>query len=156
MFRGITPSLDQDHLFRCPTYTKIMHSATKSVKLIKLCKSILDSNNNIRSVEVIGKLGSTLEKIVSDETTKLTNRIPYKKNFNECLLDIALGKEFSEFYGPIRYHYSEDKSVMFSFPFEENCILVTTTKNISPIGLATKIAHLINKHTTVIKNPENS
>lgn len=129
-----------------------MYSATKSVKLNKLCKSIADSNDNICSVEVIGKLGNTLEKIDSEGTMKLENKESYNKRINECLLDIALGKEFGEFYGPIRYHYSEDKSVMFSFPFEENFVLVTTTKNISPIWLATKIAHIINRYTAIIKN----
>jgi hypothetical protein len=129
-----------------------MYPAAKSVKLNKLCKSIAESNINIRSVEVIGKLGTMLEKIVSDEATKISSETYYKKGFNDCLLDIALGKEFGEFYGPIRYHYSEDKSVMFSFPFEENFVLVTTTKNISPIGLATKIAHIIDRYTAAIEN----
>lgn len=132
-----------------------MHSATKSVKLSKLCKSIADSNGNIRSVEIIRKLGTPLEKISSDGTMKLENKKYYDKRINECLLDIALGKEFGEFYGPIRYHYSEDKSVMFSFPLEENFVLVTTTKNISPIWMATKIAHIIDRYTAIIKNSEN-
>ena len=124
-----------------------MHSATKSIKLDKLCKSILDSNENIRSVEIIGKLGTTLEKLGPEKTMKLSSG-----SYNECLLDIALGKEFGEFYGPIRYHFSKDKSVMFSFPFDENIVFVTTTKNTSPIWLATKIARIINKYTTAIEN----
>jgi len=124
-----------------------VHSATKSIKLDKLCKSILDSNENIRSVEIIGKLGTTLEKLGPEKTMKLSSG-----SYNECLLDIALGKEFGEFYGPIRYHFSKDKSVMFSFPFDENIVFVTTTKNTSPIWLATKIAHIINKYTTAIEN----
>jgi hypothetical protein len=128
-----------------------MYFATRSIKLNKLCKSILDSNNNIRSVEIIRKSGISLEKIGFDET-KINNKESYNKYFNECLLDIALGKEFGEFYGPIRYSFSEDKSVMFSFPFEENFVVVTTTKNISPIWLATKIARIISRYTTVIKN----
>ena len=124
-----------------------MYSATKSIKLDKLCKSILDSNENIRSVEIIGKLGTTLEKLGPEKTMKLSSG-----SYNECLLDIALGKEFGEFYGPIRYHFSKDKSVMFSFPFDENIVFVTTTKNTSPIWLATKIARIINKYTTAIEN----
>ena len=128
-----------------------MYSSTKSVRLNKLCKSILDCNDNIRSVEVIGKSGTTLEKISSDETITI-NKESYNMQYNECLLDIALGKEFQEFYGPIRYHFSKDKSVMFSFPFDENFVCVAATKNISPIWLATKIAHIINKYTTAIKN----
>jgi len=124
-----------------------VHSATKSIKLDKLCKSILDSNENIRSVEIIGKLGTTLEKLGPEKTMKLSSG-----SYNECLLDIALGKEFGEFYGPIRYHFSKDKSVMFSFPFDENIVFVTTTKNTSPIWLATKIARIINKYTTAIEN----
>lgn len=129
-----------------------MQSSIKSVKLNKLCKSILDSDENICSVEIIGKIGITLEKIGSERNMKSTSRESYIKHVNECLLDIALGKEFDEFYGPIRYHFSEDKSVMFSFPFEENFVLVTTTKNISPIWLATRIARIISKYITLINN----
>ena len=129
-----------------------MYSTTKSLKLNKLCKSVLDSNVNIRSVEIIGKLGITLEKIGSDKNAKPSINEPYSMQSNECLLDIALGKEFGEFYGPIRYHFSENKSVMFCFPFEENFVLVTTTKNISPIWLATKIAHIITRYTDIIRN----
>ena len=125
-----------------------MYSATKSIKLDKLCKSILDSNENIRTVEIIGKLGTTLEKLGTERTIKLNS----SDSSNECLLDIALGKEFGEFYGPIRYHFSKNKSVMFSFPFDENFVFVTTTKNISPIWLATKIARIIHKYTTVLEN----
>ena len=123
-----------------------MHTATKSIRLDKLCKSILDSNENVRCVEIIEKQGTTLEKLGSEKTMK------YDDSYNECLLDIALGKEFGEFYGPIRYYFSKNKSVMFSFPFDENFVFVTTTKNISPIWLATKIARIINKYTTVIQN----
>jgi hypothetical protein len=125
-----------------------VHSSTKSIKLDKLCKSILDSDENIRSVEIIGKLGNTLQKIGSGKTMKPNS----SDSLNECLLDIALGKEFGEFYGPIRYHFSKDKSVMFSFPFDENFVFVTTTKNIGPIWLATKIASIIHKYTIVFKN----
>jgi len=124
-----------------------VYSDTKSIKLDKLCKSIIDSNENIRSVEIIGKFGTTLEKLGDMENTLKLN-----DTYNECLLDIALGKEFGEFYGPIRYHFSKNKSVMFSFPFDENFVFVTTTKNISPIWLATKIARIINKYTSVFKN----
>jgi len=125
-----------------------VYSTTKSIKLDKLCKSILSSNENIRSVEIIGKLGTTLEKLGIERTMKLNS----SDSYNECLLDIALGKEFGEFYGPIRYYFSKNKSVMFSFPFDENFVFVTTTKNVSPIWLATKIARIIHKYTTVIEN----
>lgn len=127
-----------------------MYSSTKSIKLNKLCQSILDSNETICSVEIIGKSGTLLEKIGLDE--KNLNKEDHHTRFNECLLDIALGKDFGEFYGPIRYHFSQDKSVMFSFPFDENFICVTTTKNASPIWLATKIASIINRYLQLIKN----
>jgi len=102
-------------------------------------------------VEIMEKSGTTLEKIGLDDTM-LKNNGSYNMRFNECLLDITLGKEFGEFYGPIRYHFSKDKSVMFSFPFEENFVFVTTTKNVSPIWLATKIARIITRYTAVIRN----
>ena len=122
----------------------MLYSATKSINLGKLCKAIANSNNNIQSVEIVSKSGLILEKWNSDKTIKMSG-INKKKNLERCLLDISLGEELDDLYGPIQYHFPEGNFAMFSFPFNENLVVVTTTKNVSPISLATKIAHIISR-----------
>ena len=122
-----------------------MHSATKSFSLGKLCRSIINSNNNIQSVEIVSKQGLTLEKLGSERIIKMSRKERSERNLGRCLFDISLGEELDDLYGPIQYHFSKSSFVMFSFPLSENLVVVTATKNISPISLATKIAHIIIK-----------
>jgi hypothetical protein len=122
-----------------------MYSATKSFSLGRLCRSIINSNNNIQSVEIINKQGSTLEKLGSDRIIRISKEERSGKDLGRCLFDISLGEELDDLYGPIQYHFSKSSFVMFSFPLSENLVVVTATKNISPISLATKISHIIIK-----------
>ena len=122
----------------------MLYFTAKSINLNKLCRTIANSNNNIQSVEIISKSGLTLEKLNSDKITKISSE-NRKKNLGRCLFDISLGEELDDLYGPIQYHFSEGNFAMFSFPFKENLVVVTTTKNVSPISLATKIAHIISR-----------
>lgn len=122
-----------------------MYSATTSFSLGRLCRSILNSNNNIHSVEIVNKQGLTLEKLGSERIIKMSKEERSERNVGRCLFDISLGEELDDLYGPIQYHFSKGSFVMFSFPFSENLVVVTATKNISPISLATKIAHIIIK-----------
>lgn len=122
-----------------------MYSATKSFSLGRLCRSIINSNNNIQSVEIISKQGTTLEKLGSERIIKMSREERSEKNLGRCLFDISLGEELDDLYGPIQYHFSKSSFVMFSFPLSENLVVVTATKNISPISLATKIAQIIIK-----------
>lgn len=122
-----------------------MYSATKSFSLGRLCRSIINSNNNIQSVEIINKQGTTLEKLGSERIIKMSREERSEKNLGLCLFDISLGEELDDLYGPIQYHFSKSSFVMFSFPLSENLVVVTATKNISPISLATKIAQIIIK-----------
>lgn len=119
----------------------MLHPTTKSVDLRKLCKTILDCNHNIHAVKVINKIGLTLEKIGPEAVpaSKEGNR----RNLGHCLFDISLGEEWNDLYGPIQYNFSESSFVNLIFPFYENLVVVTTTKNISPISMATKIAYII-------------
>jgi len=66
-------------------------------------------------------------------------------HYMECTFDMSLGEKFDSLYGPIQYHYSDkDDFSLFSFPFKKNVVIVTSTKKISPIAFATKIANFIN------------
>lgn len=126
----------------------MLYSTTKSFNLGKLCRSIINSSNSIQSVEIINKSGLTLERLGSDKATKLNKEEINMRSLGKYLFDISLGEELDDLYGPIQYHFSEGSFAMFSFPLNENLVVITTMKNISPISLATKIAHIIIKFSS--------
>ena len=117
-----------------------MRSTTRSLDLGKLCRAIIGCNCNIHEVEVITKSGHSLEKIVAHKTVK-TKAEEAKAGL--CLLEISLGDELEDLYGPIQYHFSQGNSSTFTFPYGDNLVVVTATKNIGPISMATKIAQVI-------------
>ena len=62
----------------------------------------------------------------------------------QCVLQISMGRDFDEYYGPVNYHISERAGLtLLSFPADGNVILVVCNKNISPISLARKIIEAI-------------
>jgi hypothetical protein len=67
--------------------------------------------------------------------------------FMQCVLQVSMGRDFDEQYGPINYYISErDNLTMLTFPIDDHIILVTVNKNVSPISLARKIVNTINDH----------
>src|SRR5215813_10308056 len=105
-------------------------------------------NRSVKTVTMIDKSGYALEEVASDSFTNLSLSQSNNTHFMECILDISLGKDYDDLYGPIRYHHSEkDDFIMFSFPFEDKIIVVTSTKNISLISLATEIGRVVMNQT---------
>lgn len=117
------------------------------VLLESLCDSIIKLNKNIQSVAVINNRGRVMEKI---SRSKFTNRFPNYLNelfCMSCVLQISMGKDFDENYGPINYHISERSNLtIITFPLDENVILIITNKSICPITLARKTVAVINNH----------
>src|SRR6476646_5225932 len=117
------------------------------VLLESLCDSIMKLNKSIQSVAVINNRGRVMEKF---SRSKFTKR--FTKHLNElfcmsCVLQISMGKDFDENYGPINYHISERSNLtIITFPLDENMILITANKSISPITLARKTITVINNH----------
>ncbi len=107
--------------------------------LESLCDSIIGLNKSIQSVAVINNRGRVLEKI---SRPKFTRQFP--DHLNElfcmsCVLQISIGKDFDENYGPISYYISERSNLtIITFPLGENMVLITSDKNTSPITLARK------------------
>ena len=120
-------------------------AVTRTIKLEELCISVMNINRNIRSVIVVDKNGELLHKVIRRGFLQPSVERWNDIHFMECALEISLGKKFDTLYGPIRYHHSDSNNfIIFSFPFDKNVLLVTSTKNISPISLATNISHIIN------------
>jgi len=117
------------------------------VLLESLCDSIIKINKSIQSVAVINNRGRVMEKLSRSKFTKL-----FPNHLNElfcmsCVLQISMGKDFDEKYGPINYHISERSNLtIITFPLDENVVLITANKSISPITLARKIIDVISKH----------
>jgi hypothetical protein len=120
---------------------------SSSTEYDKLCDSILEVNSNIQSVAAINKLGRPVD---SSTRPKYIKQFPDKTSeilFMQCVLEISMGRDFDEQYGPINYHMSERANVtMLTFPIEDHVILVTASKNISPISLAKKIVNVISEY----------
>ena len=113
----------------------------------RLCDSILEVNSNIQSVAAINKLGRPVDRSSRQEHIK---QFPDKTSevlFMQCVLEISMGRDFDEQYGPINYHMSERaNATMITFPIDDHVILVTASKNVSPISLAKKISNIINEY----------
>ncbi len=109
-----------------------------------LCDSILRLNKSIQSVAVINNRGRVVEKI---SRSKFDSQFP--DHLSElfcmnCVLQVSMGRDFDENYGPINYHISERKNLtMITFSLDENVILITTDKSTSPITLSRKIVQMI-------------
>ena len=111
-------------------------------ELGKLCDTILAINKNIQSAVIINKNGRAIEKKIRDG---IVSQIPDHKNemlLMQCALTISMGRDFDEDYGPVGYAViGRENTSMFSFPVGELIILVTSSKDISPISLAKKITN---------------
>lgn len=119
-------------------------SITKTIELDKFCKSILSADRNVRSVTVLDKKGLTLYNISHPRFMQPSLERWNDIHYMECMFDISMGAKFDELYGPIRYHYSDkDNFMMFSFPYNTQVVIITSTKMISPIAFATKISNII-------------
>src|SRR5579872_3205343 len=117
----------------------------KTVKLDQFCKSILEIDRNIRPVAVLDAKGNLLHSMANRGVVQPSLEKWNDVRYMECMFDISMGAKFDELYGPIRYHHSDkDDFIMFSFPYNKNIIIITSTKKISPIAFATKVAYEIN------------
>ncbi|MDR3782538.1 MAG: hypothetical protein P4K92_04435 [Candidatus Nitrosotalea sp.] len=119
-------------------------SITKTIELDKFCKSILSADRNVRSVAVLDKKGLVLHNISHPKFMQPSLERWNDIHYMECMFDISMGAKFDELYGPIRYHHSDkDNFMMFSFPYNKQVVIITSTKMISPIAFATKISNII-------------
>lgn len=121
-------------------------SVTKTVKLDRICGSIMSLDRNVRSVAIL----DSKKRIIYSESRR--GFVPPNldrwndSHYMECTFDVSMGKKFDDLYGPIRYHHSDkDDFIMFSFPYGKNVIIATSTKKSSPISFATKIAKFLNQ-----------
>jgi hypothetical protein len=110
-------------------------------------------------VTAINKLGRPVDR---SSRQKHIKQFPDKTSevlFMQCVLEISMGRDFDEQYGPINYHMSERaNATMLTFPIDDHVILVTASKNVGPISLAKKIANIISeyRHSTTSSNMKDN
>ncbi len=113
-----------------------------------LCDVILNASGKIQSVAILNKMGRPIEK---STRPGYANQFPDKTSemlFMQCVLQVSMGRDLDEQYGPINYYVSERASVtMLTFPVGDDVIFLTASKNVSPIALAKKVASVISDST---------
>jgi hypothetical protein len=93
---------------------------------------------------LINKHGRPVEKISRPILAEQNQDNLNEMFFMQCVLQVSMGRDFDECYGPINYYISERANLtMLSFPLDDHVILVKANKNVSPIALARKIANMI-------------
>lgn len=101
-------------------------------------------NKNIQSVTVINRFGRSVEELKRDGFLLEIPETSTEMLLMQCVLQISMGRDFDEQYGPISYHVSERENMtMMTFPMDEHIVLVITKKNLSPISLARKISGVL-------------
>ena len=117
------------------------------VSMESLCDSILRLNKSVQSVAVINNKGRAIEKISQPQFAKQFPDHLSELFCMSCVLQVSMGKDFDENYGPINYHISERTNLtMITFSLNENVILITIDKSTSPITISRKIVYIINDH----------
>ncbi len=115
-------------------------------ELTPVCKSIINISKSIQTVSIINKYGRLVEELRQDGLSYNTANSFKEVFLMQCVLQISMGRDFDEEYGPINYHVNERKNTtILTFPLNDNVILVITKKNLSPISLARKIAGVLSQ-----------
>ena len=92
-------------------------------------------------------MGRPVEKVARPKFAKQFFDNLGEPFFMQSVLQISMGMDFDEHFGPINYHISDRESLtMLTFPIEDHVILVTVNKNTGPISLARKIVDAIENH----------
>ncbi|TLX71399.1 MAG: hypothetical protein E6L05_03700 [Thaumarchaeota archaeon] len=115
-----------------------------SVTLENLCKSILDTSENIQSVAVINKNGRAIEEKTRGNSNLLMLDRKNEMYFMQCALQISMTRDFDEEFGPVSCTITERENSNFvSIPFFSHIILAKMKKGIDHTALINKIKKVI-------------
>lgn len=115
--------------------------------LDELCGTILDTSKHIQRVTIINNQGRAVEETSRIKSGNQPSAYTNEMLLMQCVLQVSMGRDFDEQYGPVNYHISERSNLaMLTFPMDEHVILVTANKNVGPISLARKISSLLSSY----------
>jgi hypothetical protein len=107
-----------------------------------LCNKILNIDNSIQTVTVIGKNGRPMEEASRLGSNRTKER--HEMFFMSHALEISLGRDFDDQFGKVNYTFtSRDNLSVLSFPMEGSFLLVVYQSQVGSISLAMKIKSLI-------------
>lgn len=110
----------------------------------KLCNEIMHASSRIQSVAVINKMGRAVERLPGGEQEGAFKDKASEMLYMQSVLQVSMGRDFDEHYGPINYYVSERaNATMLTFPLGDHVVLLTASKNSSPISLVRKVAAMI-------------
>ena len=115
-----------------------------SMTLESLCKSILDTSENIQSVAVINKNGRAIEEKIRGNSNLLMLDKKNEMYFMQCALQISMTRDFDEEFGPVSFTITERENSKFvSIPSFPHIILAKMKKGMDHTALLNKIKEII-------------
>ena len=124
----------------------------------ELCEAVMSTSDKIQSVAVINKLGRPVEKMSRPGSSEMFPDKNSELLYMQCVLQVSMGRDFDDRYGPINYHVLERaNAVMLTFPIDDHVVFLAASKSAGPISLAKKVSSIINqsiKDSMTVKESE--
>ena len=112
----------------------------------KICESIFQLDNQIRSARIINNKGKLIAGGMRQGLMALENAKKDEMLFMELSLRVRMRHEFDEEFGPVEFSLSyRGKIILASFPMEPNVLFVTAERQIDLNKIPFKILELIKK-----------
>ncbi len=107
------------------------------------CSTLL-SDPEIRFAGVIDKMGNLVAGGMKDGLKPLEDETVQKKMFMEVALRVVTRSEFDQYLGEVEYSASRRKNVVvFSFPINNNILLLSAEKNADIDKTAKKVLEIL-------------
>lgn len=118
------------------------------MNLGELCDEILGSNDSITHVAVINSQGRPVEESSRAGQTVFNNEDQKEMLMMQCSLTISMGRDFDQPFGEIKYvHTKRENLSLYSFPLDNQVILVASKASQGPISLAREVLAIIKTAT---------
>ena len=112
----------------------------------KICESIFQLDNQIRSARIINNKGKLIAGGMRQGLMALENAKKDEMLFMELSLRVRMRHEFDEEFGSVEFSLSyRGKIILASFPMEPNVLFVTAERQIDLNKIPFKILELIKK-----------
>ena len=112
----------------------------------KICESIFQLDNQIRSARIINNKGKLIAGGMRQGLMALENAKKDEMLFMELSLRVRMRHEFDEEFGSVEFSLSyRGKIILASFPMEPNVLFVTAERHIDLNKIPFKILELIKK-----------
>lgn len=128
-------------------YVTALLTLERSLQFTRLCRSILEDNDQVQLVVIINQKGRIVEnKTRDDRVTKGLSNQKKEMLFMECVLQMSMNKDFDSEFGILRYTLSVREEIsIFCFSFEDHIIVAFIEPNTNLITTGQDISKIISK-----------